>query len=147
MRISNQDQVEIGDTIIVLKDFVFDYAKFTEGMTGTVISKHNDEYQYNRNVISIDWGFRNSDFHTCGGLLTHATGYNLNLPEVFIGHLVDVSDTGTAKPNPLPDDPRLRGICIKIKQMEDRFKRKQLAKKLTTSGGSSYVTTASVMPF
>jgi hypothetical protein len=111
-----------GERLIVTEDFEYDGTSFIAGMTGTVLKFHMDRGV--EGIISIEWDHEDKqNFHTCGGICLTSRGYNLDAYEAKLGPLgIDV------KANPLPDDPRLRGIAIKIKQMETRFKNKQLAK-------------------
>lgn len=110
------------DKVVVTDDFEYDGATFLAGMTGTVLKFHSDRGV--GGLVSIEWDHEDKqNFHTCGGLCVDHRGYNLDLYDAKLGPLgVDV------KANPLPDDPRLRGIAIKIKQMETRFKNRQLQK-------------------
>ena len=112
-----------GDKVVVTEDFEFDNATFLAGMTGTVLKFHSDRGV--GGMCSIEWDHEDKQhFHSCGGLSATSRGYNVDLYEAKLGPLgIDV------KANPLPDDPRLRGIAIKIKQMETRFKNRQLHKR------------------
>lgn len=111
-----------GDKVVVTEDFEYDNATFLAGMTGTVLKFHSDRGV--GGLVSIEWDHEDKqNFHSCGGLSLANRGYNLDLHEAKLGPLgIDV------QANPLPDDPRLRGIAIKIKQMETRFKTRQLQK-------------------
>lgn len=111
-----------GDKIVVTDDFEYDGATFLAGMTGTVLKFHSDRGI--SGIVSIEWDHEDKqNFHSCGGICLTSRGYNLDVYEAKLGPI------GTdVKANPLPDDPRLRGIAIKIKQMEQRFKLKQLQK-------------------
>ena len=111
-----------GDKIVVTDDFEYDGATFLTGMTGTVLKFHSDRGV--GGIVSIEWDHEDKqNFHSCGGLCLTHRGYNLDAYEARLGPI------GTdVKANPLPDDPRLRGIAIKIKQMETRFKNRQLQK-------------------
>jgi hypothetical protein len=111
-----------GDKIVVTDDFDYDSATFLTGMTGTVLKFHSDRGI--GGMISIEWDHEDKqNFHSCGGLCLNHRGYNLDVHDAKLGPI-----TLDIKANPLPDDPRLRGIAIKIKQMETRFKVRQLAK-------------------
>jgi hypothetical protein len=111
-----------GERVIVTEDFEYDSATFLTGMTGTIL-----KYRPDRGIggmCSIEWDHEDKqNFHSCGGLCPSSRGYNLDLHEAKLGPI-----TADVKANPLPDDPRLRGIAIKIKQMETRFKIQQLQK-------------------
>lgn len=111
-----------GDKIVVTEDFEYDNAAFLAGMTGTVLKFHSDRGV--SGIVSIEWDHEDKqNFHSCGGLCLNSRGYTLDVYEARLGPI------GTdVKANPLPDDPRLRSICIKIKQMETRFKNRQLQK-------------------
>ena len=112
-----------GEKIIVTEDFDYDSASFIAGMTGTILKFHPD--RGHSGIVSILWDHEDKqNFHTCGGLCPSSRGYNLDVNETKLGPI-----TADVEANPLPDDPRLRGIAIKIKQMETRFKIRQLAKK------------------
>lgn len=111
-----------GDKIVVTDDFEYDGATFLAGMTGTVLKFHSDRGV--GGIVSIEWDQEDKqNFHSCGGLSLSHRGYNLDAFAARIG-LIGTETIG----NPLPDDPRLRGIAIKIKQMETRFKNRQLQK-------------------
>jgi hypothetical protein len=111
-----------GERLVVTEDFEYDSASFIAGMTGTIIKFHPDRGY--AGIVSILWDHEDKqNFHTCGGLCPSSRGYNLDAYEAKLGPI-----TLDIKANPLPDDPRLRGIAIKIKQMETRFKQRQLAK-------------------
>lgn len=112
-----------GDKVVVTEDFEYDNATFLAGMTGTVLKYHSDRLHV-CGIVSIEWDHEDKqNFHSCGGLCLANRGYNLDVFEARLGPFsVDV------QANPLPDDPRLRGIAIKIKQMETRFKNRQLQK-------------------
>lgn len=111
-----------GDKIVVTEDFQWDSASFIIGMTGTVLKVHIRE---SRKILAIEWDHDDrSNFHSCGGLCRSYRGYNLDQDRCSIALASETEALG----NPLPDDPRLRGIAIKIKQMETRFKNRQLQK-------------------
>jgi hypothetical protein len=111
-----------GERLVVTEDFEYDGTSFLAGMTGTVLKFHADRGY--AGIVSIEWDHEDKqNFHTCGGLCLSSRGYNLDAYEAKLGPI-----TLDIKTNPLPDDPRLRGIAIKIKQMETRFKQRQLAK-------------------
>ena len=112
-----------GDKVVVTDDFEYDNATFLAGMTGTVLKFHSDRGV--SGIVAIEWDHEDKqNFHSCGGLSVSYRGYNLDVFDAKLGPIgVDI------KANPLPDDPRLRGIAIKIKQMETRFKNRQLHKR------------------
>jgi hypothetical protein len=111
-----------GEKVIVTDDFEYDNVTFLAGMTGTVLKFHMDRGV--EGIISIEWDHEDKqNFHTCGGICLSSRGYNLDAYEAKLGPI-----TLDVKANPLPEDPRLRGIAIKIKQMETRFKQRQLSK-------------------
>jgi hypothetical protein len=113
----------IGDKIVVTNDFIFDEVKFKVGQTGTIVDINIDEDRYERGTLSIQWDFANGNFHSCNGTCPAKTGYNVTVNRAKI--MLQQPTTG----NPLPEDPRLRGIALKILQMETRFKRRQEAKR------------------
>jgi hypothetical protein len=111
-----------GERLVVTEDFEYDGTSFIAGMTGTILKFHPDRGY--AGIVSVEWDHEDKqNFHTCGGLCLSSRGYNLDAYEAKLGPI-----TLDIKTNPLPDDPRLRGIAIKIKQMETRFKQRQLAK-------------------
>jgi hypothetical protein len=111
-----------GERLIVTEDFDYDGASFIAGMTGTILKYHPDRGY--AGIVSVEWDHDDKqNLHSCGGLCPSNRGYNLDVHDAKLGPIsLDI------KANPLPDDPRLRGIAIKIKQMETRFKVRQLAK-------------------
>jgi hypothetical protein len=113
----------IGDKIVVIEEFRFDEVKFKEGQTGTIVDISIGDDRYEGGTLSIQWDFSNGNFHSCNGACPVGTGYNVTANRAKI--MLAQPSTG----NPLPADPRLRGIALKILQMETRFKRKQEAKK------------------
>lgn len=114
----------IGDKIVVTDNFVFDEVKFKVGQTGTIVDINIDDDRYEGGTLSIQWDFSNGSFHSCNGHCPARTGYNVTANRAKI--MLAQPSTG----NPLPADPRLRGIALKILQMETRFKRRQEAKNL-----------------
>jgi hypothetical protein len=111
-----------GERLVVTEDFDYDGTSFLAGMTGTVLKFHTDRGY--AGIVSVEWDHDDKqNFHSCGGLSLVQRGYNLDVHEAKLGPI-----TTDIKANPLPDDPRLRGIAIKIKQMETRFKIQQLQK-------------------
>lgn len=120
-----------GDKIVVTEDFDYDNAIFLTGMTGTVLKFHSDNGI--SGIVTIEWDHEDKqNFHSCGGLCLTHRGYNLD------AHYIRLGPVGSdVKANPLPTDPRLRSICLKIKQMETRFKLKQL-QNLKEKGGVAY---------
>ena len=115
----------IGDLIVVTEEFWFDEVKFREGQTGTIVNvAYSDDKYDDGGILSIHWDFSNGSFHSCNGACPNKSGYNVSVNRAKI--MLAQPSTG----NPLPADPRLRGIALKIIQMETRFKQRQLAKKL-----------------
>jgi hypothetical protein len=111
-----------GERLIVTEDFEYDGASFVTGMTGTILKFHPDRGY--AGIVSVEWDHDDKqNFHSCGGLCLTHRGYHVDLHDAKLSPI-----TLDIKANPLPDDPRLRGIAIKIKQMETRFKQRQLAK-------------------
>jgi hypothetical protein len=111
-----------GERLVVTEDFEYDGTSFIAGMTGTILKFHPDRGY--AGIVSIEWDHEDKqNFHSCGGICLSSRGYNLDVHDAKLGPI-----TLDIKANPLPDDPRLRGIAIKIKQMETRFKQRQLAK-------------------
>jgi hypothetical protein len=113
----------VGDTIIVTEDFTFDEVDFEIGQTGTIVGIRDNEDYYDGGTLSVQWDFSNHNFHSCGELCPVGTGYNVTIKRAKIAL------TQPSIGNPLPADPRLRGIALKILQMETRFKRRQEAKR------------------
>jgi hypothetical protein len=94
-----------------------DFNSFGEG---TIVATYNDEGYY------INWDNNNgstysNEFRRNGEVHTYATIYMM-----FRDRIELVSDA-VARP-PLPSDPRLRGIALKIRELDKKFKRKQEAK-------------------
>lgn len=126
-QLPTNNEFNVGDKVEVTKDFTFEDVSFKEGQTGTVV-RVQSKYD-----ISVEWDFTNRNFHSCGGNSRLGNGYNMDLRECFLGN-VTLSYLNNNKPgNPLPKDPHQRGICLKIIQMEARFKRKQEQKRLEAS--------------
>lgn len=113
----------IGDPIIVIEDFRFDEVKFKIGQTGTIVDISIGDDRYEGGTLSIQWDFENGNFHSCNGACPRGSGYNVTANRAKI--MLAQPSTG----NPLPADPRLRGIALKIIQMETRFKLRQERKK------------------
>lgn len=124
------DELNVGDRIVVSANFEFDRAFFTEGMQGTIVNKIDESFRTREKFIAVEWDHEDrQQYHTCAGYAKPFRGFNLNPTECFIVKIEDwLNDPSKPKPNPLPEDPRLRGIALKIIQMESRFKAKQLEK-------------------
>jgi hypothetical protein len=123
MEVGLMSNYTIGDAIVVTEDFEFDEVTFKEGQTGTIVDIREDVDYYDGGTLSIQWDFTNRHFHHCSHLCPVGTGYNVAIKRAKIA--LNQPSAG----NPLPADPRLRGIALKILQMETRFKRRQEAKK------------------
>lgn len=115
----------LGDIIIVTETFKHDGCIFNIGDKGQVVDLYNK-----RHYIGIHWldGKKYKEFHSCGGTCPDKSGYNIDL-EFLEGYTaLDMGEDGV-KGNPLPTDPRLRGIALKIIQLDIKFKRYQELKK------------------
>lgn len=121
----------IGDRVRPIDDR--DFNSFGEG---TIVSKYNDEEYYinwdNNNGSTYSQGFRRN-----GEVLTYTSIYMMS------GDRIELASNAITRP-PLPSDPRLRGICLKIRELDRKFKQRQEAKKdipfedaYTTAGGTS----------
>jgi hypothetical protein len=108
----------IGDRVRPIDDS--DFYQFGEG---TIVSKYNMGGYYinwdNANDHTYPYTFRDN-----GIARTYDNVYML-FDDRF--ELVDVN-IAINKP-PLPSDPRLRGICLKIRELDRKFKQRQEAKK------------------
>jgi hypothetical protein len=108
----------IGDRVHPISDSDFD--QFGEG---TIVSKYDMGGYYinwdNANDHTYPYTFRDN-----GIARTYDNVYML-FDDRF--ELVDVN-IAINKP-PLPSDPRLRGICLKIRELDRKFKQRQEAKK------------------
>jgi len=106
----------IGDRVHPISDS--DFNQFGEG---TIVSKYDMGGYYinwdNANDHTYPYTFRDN-----GIARTYDNVYML-FDDRF--ELVDVA---VNKP-PLPSDPRLRGICLKIRELDKKFKQRQEAKK------------------
>lgn len=111
----------IGDTIVVDKIFECDGVNFYSGDRGTIIELE-DYY------VAISWDNKHDpEFHDYNGL--HSTSTCWCILAHVLKKKAHVEFLKEANGNPLPEDPRLRGIALKIVQLESKFKRYQELKK------------------
>ena len=111
----------IGDTIVVDEEFEYDGVDFYAGDQGTIIG-------IEQNFIGISWiNRKEGSFHDFNGL--HSTNTCWCIAERILKKKAHVEVLKEANGNPLPEDPRLRGIALKIVQLESKFKRYQELKK------------------
>lgn len=115
----------IGDIIIVQETFKHDACTFYVGNRGKVVD--NVIFPH---YLGIEWldGKTNRRFHSCGGNCSEHSGYNVDIRLLKLYTSLEPVDTSVV-PNPLPTDPRLRGIALKIIQLDTKFKRYQELKK------------------
>lgn len=111
----------IGDTIIIDEEFEYDSVDFYIGNQGTVVG-------IEQNFIAISWTNKNnSSFHDFNG--TSLVNTCWCIPAHVLKKKAHVEFLKEVNGNPLPEDPRLRGIALKIVQLESKFKRYQDLKK------------------
>lgn len=111
----------IGDTIVVDKIFEYDGIDFFAGDRGTII-------EIDRFFIAISWENKHDpEFHDYNG--HHSTSTCWCIPDHVLKKKAHVEVLKEANGNPLPEDPRLRGIALKIIQLDNKFKRYQELKK------------------
>ena len=106
----------IGDRVRPIDDY--DFNSFGEG---TIVAIYNDEGYY------INWDNNNGNTYSLAfkkdfGILIYTNIYMMSKENIEL-----VSDD-VARP-PLPTDLRLRGICLKIRELDKKFKDRQKAKK------------------
>ena len=128
----------IGDRVRPIDDR--DFNSFGEG---TIVATYNDEGYY------INWDNNNGNTYSQGFRRDSEVHTYTNIYMMFSDRVELVSDA-IDRP-PLPSDPRLRGICLKIRELDKKFKQRQQAKKdipfeeaaqraydaYTTAGGTS----------
>lgn len=117
----------IGDIIVVTETFKHDGCTFKVGDRGKVIDNGFASYQH---YLGIEWldGKTYRYFHSCDGNCSKHSGYNIDTRLLELNTSLEAVDTSVV-PNPLPTDPRLRGIALKIIQLDCKFKRYQELKK------------------
>ena len=109
----------IGDEFKVVSRFTQDGKHFNVGHSGTIVGS------YSYGMYDIQWNHTNRGFHNCGGRCKSGTGWCV--PQIIID--LDTELIELELKNPLPEDPRLRGIALKIIQLENKFKKQQEAKR------------------
>ena len=116
---------DIGDEIKVVKGFNYDNSIFRKGDIGTIVHlEYNEEQDYSQ--YFIQWTHTQKNFHDCAGYCPMGFGWCVS------SEVLDINTQPLKElisKNPLPEDPRLRGIALKIIQLEKKFKRKQDAKR------------------
>lgn len=115
----------LGDIIVVTENFKHDGCTFKLGDRGKVVD--NVIFPH---YLGIEWldGKTNKHFHSCGGNCSEHSGYNVDIRLLELNTSLEAVDPSVV-PNPLPTDPRLRGIALKIIQLDSKFKRYQELKK------------------
>ena len=116
---------DIGDEIKVVKGFDYDNSIFRKGDIGTIVHLEYDEEQ-DYSQYFIQWTHTQKNFHDCAGYCPMGFGWCVS-SEVLDSNTQPLEEL--ISKNPLPDNPRLRGIALKIIQLEKKFKRKQDAKR------------------
>ncbi len=105
---NHNDELKVGDRVAWNPKYLFGIIT----KTGTIVGLVKDTYV-------IDWDESQEYTYT-----THINGalyFNIYcLPKTKVKKLIEPLELQT--PNPLPDDPRLMGICLKIRHLEHRFK-------------------------
>lgn len=115
----------LGDIIVVTEKFKHDACTFYVGDRGKVV-----DIAIASHYLGIEWldGKISSNFHSCAGTCSKHSGYNVDIRLLELYTSLEAVDTSVVL-NPLPTDPRLRGIALKIIQLDDKFKRYQELKK------------------
>lgn len=116
----------IGDEFEVISSFKFEGKSFATSRKGIVKEIIDDDWTKEIRYYT-QWDFKDPGFHDCGGHCTYGYGWCVD-SIVLERHTQLILDTSSSA-NPLPEDPRLRGIALKIIQLEKKFKRKQEAKR------------------
>lgn len=115
----------IGDFFTVLTPFSYDGKDFSPDKQGRILYIEHDVWDGSTRYY-IEWTHTENGFHTCEGRCQ--SGYGWCIPTEKVDRNC-ISKSETATKNPLPEDPRLRGIALKIIQLETKFKRYQELKK------------------
>jgi len=114
----------VGNEFKVIKMFNWDNKFFSVGHTGTIVKIKHDGVS---NLYYIKWNHTNKGFHNCSGYCED--GYGWCVSSRMIDNYTQPIELKLISKNPLPEDPRLRGIALKIIQLEKKFKRNQDAKR------------------
>ena len=113
----------IGDRIIVTQSFHCDGIKFSPGDSGTIIDLIGGSW------MCIQWDFEHAKFHNHDGKGAKSHCWTIGREQ---GGIV-LEEVYSRNGNPLPEDPRLRSIALKILDLERAFKQRQEAKKKSVS--------------
>ena len=114
----------IGDIIEVLTRFKYDGVTFNVGDKGKVVNTNRHPSD-----LGIEWVNKtHNNLHDCGGDCLLGKGYNID-KRLLKSHTILSTLDEQPQGNPLPTDPRLRGIALKIIQLDTKFKRYQELKK------------------
>lgn len=122
---------KIDDEFVVTHSFKWDDMNFRIGQKGTIkhISEENDDLGMSLRYF-IEWEHEDRRFHDCGGYCPLHHGWCIDITRLE-GNSKLIYESKAV--NPLPDDPRLRGIALKIIQLERKFKKAQDAKRSLTN--------------
>ncbi len=115
----------IGDFFTVLTPFSCDGKVFSTGKQGTILHIEHDDWD-GSNRYFIEWTHTENGFHDCAQRCQ--SGYGWAIPTEKVDWNC-ISESETATKNPLPENPRLRSIALKIIQLDTKFKRYQELKK------------------
>lgn len=119
---------KINDDFVVTQSFEWDGKKFIIGQKGTI--KHIPYEEIDDSGMDlryyVEWDHENRGFHDCGGYCHLHHGWCIASNTLDSNSRLMYESKAV---NPLPEDPRLRGIALKIIQLEKKFKRKQDAKR------------------
>lgn len=118
---------KIDDEFVVTQSFKWDDMDFRIGQKGTIkhISEKDDDLGMNPRYF-IEWDHEDLRFHDCGGYCLLHHGWCIDITRLEDNSKLIYESKAV---NPLPDDPRLRGIALKIIQLERKFKKAQEAKR------------------
>ena len=121
-------QYKIDDEFVVTNSFEWDGMKFKIGQTGTIkhFSIENGDFYENDPRYFVAWDHEDQRLHDCGGFCPLYHGWCIESNKLLYNSRLVYESKAT---NPLPDDPRLRGIALKIIQLERKFKKSQDAKR------------------
>ena len=119
---------KIDDDFVVTQSFEWDGKKFSIGQKGTI--KHIPYEETDDSGMDlryyIEWDHEDRGFHDCGGYCPLYHGWCIAVNTLDDNSRLIYESKAV---NPLPEDPRLRGIALKIVQLESKFKRYQDLKK------------------
>ena len=118
---------KIDDEFVVTQSFKWDGMNFRIGQKGTIkhISEEDDVLGMHSRYF-IKWDHEDQRLHDCDGYCPLYHGWCIDI-NMLDGNSKLIYESKAV--NPLPDDPRLRGIALKIIQLERKFKKAQDAKR------------------